>query len=265
MGCYASKHERLTRMPALDVHQVKALTDNYAVIVHDAATGTTASIDAPDAAVVAKACADRGWTLTHILVTHHHWDHTAGIADLKQQFGAMAIGPAGESHKIAGLDHLVREGDTVEVGGARYSVIETPGHTLGHIAFIERANGLAFVGDTLFAMGCGRVIEGDYAMMWGSLRKIMALPPDTMVFCGHNYDAANAQFAVTIDPGNAALKARAQRAIAGETSVPMRLSDELATNPFLRADTPEVRAAVGLPDAPAWKVFGEIRDRKNRS
>jgi hydroxyacylglutathione hydrolase len=163
------------------------------------------------------------------------------------------------------VDREIVDGDTVEVGGARYSVIETPGHTLGHIAFIERANGLAFVGDTLFAMGCGRVIEGDYAMMWGSLRKIMALPPDTMVFCGHNYDAANAQFAVTIDPGNAALKARAQRAIAGETSVPMRLSDELATNPFLRADTPEIRAAVGLPDAAAWKVFGEIRDRKNRS
>ncbi|MBX9926664.1 MAG: hydroxyacylglutathione hydrolase [Hyphomicrobiaceae bacterium] len=252
-------------MPTLDVHQATALSDNYSVVVHDPATKATACIDAPDAAVVAKTCADRGWTLTHILVTHHHWDHTGGIADLKRQYGATVVGPAAESHKIAGLDRLVRQGDTIDVGTARFDVMETPGHTLGHISFVERANGLAFVGDTLFAMGCGRVIEGDYAMMWGSLQKIMALPGDTMIFCGHDYDAANAQFAVSIEPGNAALQLRAKQAAAGVKGVPMRLADELATNPFLRADSAAVRAAVGIPSGPAWKVFGEIRDRKNRS
>ncbi len=252
-------------MPTLDVHQATALTDNYSVVLHDPATKATACIDAPDAAVVARTCAERGWTLSHILITHHHWDHTAGIADLKREFGATVIGPAAESHKIAGLDLMVREGETVEVGSARFAVLETPGHTLGHISFIERANELAFVGDTLFAMGCGRVIEGDYPMMWASLQKIMTLPGDTMIFCGHDYDAANAQFAVSIEPGNTALRERASRAAAGAKGVPMRLADELATNPFLRADSATVRAAVGIPDGPAWKVFGEIRDRKNRS
>lgn len=252
-------------MPTLEVHQTRSLTDNYTVLVHDPATKSTACIDAADAAVITSACAERGWKLTHVLITHHHWDHTQGIADLKARHGATVIGPAAESHKIAGLDRLVREGDTVEVGTARFSVIETPGHTLGHVSFIERANGLAFVGDTLFAMGCGRVIEGDYAMMWGSLKKLMTLPPDTMIFCGHDYDASNGQFAMTIEPGNETLKERARRAMAGEKGVPMRLSDELATNPFLRADQPEVRAELGMPDGPAWKVFGEIRERKNRS
>lgn len=256
-------------MPALDVHQVKALTDNYAVIVHDAATGTTASIDAPDAAVVAKACADRGWTLTHILVTHHHWDHTAGIADLKQQFGAMAIGPAGESHKIAGLDHLVREGDTVEVGGARYSVIETPGHTLGHIAFIERANGLAFVGDTLFAMGCGRVLEGSNEMMWNSLQKLAALPGQTQIYCGHEYTLANAQFGLTIEPDNAALRQRAQDVMAlrgeGKPALPTRIDWELETNVFLRPHIAAIRNRLNMRAAADWRVFGEIRERKNRA
>lgn len=252
-------------MPTLEVHQTRSLTDNYTVLVHDPETKSTACIDAADAAVITSACAERGWKLTHVLITHHHWDHTQGIADLKARHGATVIGPAAESHKIAGLDRLVREGDTVDVGTARFSVIETPGHTLGHVSFIERANGLAFVGDTLFAMGCGRVIEGDYPMMWGSLKKLMALPPDTMIFCGHDYDASNGQFAMTIEPGNEALKERARRAMAGEKGVPMRLSDELATNPFLRADQPEVRAALRMPDGPAWKVFGEIRERKNRS
>jgi hydroxyacylglutathione hydrolase len=244
---------------------MKALTDNYCVLVHEPSSGSTISIDAPDAAVIARAATERGWKLTHVLVTHHHWDHTAGLADLRREFGAQIIGPAGESHKIPALDTLVRGGETVEIGTARFEVLETPGHTLGHVSFVERRNGLAFVGDTLFAMGCGRVIEGDYAMMWNSLQKLTALPPETLIFCGHDYDAGNARFALTIEPGNTALQARAKSAIDGHAGVPMRLSDELATNPFLRADLPEVRRAVGLATGPAWKVFGEIRDRKNRS
>jgi hydroxyacylglutathione hydrolase len=252
-------------MPTLDVHQMPALTDNYCVLVHDAASGSTVAIDAPDASVISRGCAERGWTLTHVLVTHHHWDHTAGIADLKRDHGVTVIGPGAESHKIAGLDQAVAEGDQIAIGSARFDVLATPGHTIGHIAFIERQNGLAFVGDTLFAMGCGRVVEGDYPMMWFSLQKLANLPPDTMIFCGHDYDAGNARFALTIEPGNPALQARAQRAIGGERGVPMRLADELATNPFLRADSPAIRQAVGMPTEPAWKVFGEVRDRKNRS
>lgn len=252
-------------MPSLEIHQTKVLSDNYLVLVHDPATRHTACIDAADANAILNAATDRGWTLTHALITHHHWDHTQGLGDLKRQLSITAVGPAAESHKIAGLDIPVREGDRVPFGSATLEVIETPGHTLGHIAYIERTNGLAFVGDTLFAMGCGRVIEGDYPMMWKSLQKLTALAPETMIFCGHDYDAANARFALTIDPDNVALQARARAAIAGTPGVPMRLSDELATNPFLRADTAGIRRAVGMEKEPAWKVFGEIRDRKNRS
>lgn len=252
-------------MPTLDVHQTKALTDNYCVLIHDPASKVTVSIDAPDAAVIARAAGDRGWTLTHVLVTHHHWDHTQGLEDLKRQFAVEVVGPAGESHKIPALDKLVREGDRIAIGAATFDVLETPGHTLGHISFVERANGLAFVGDTLFAMGCGRVVEGDYPMMWASLQKIAALPSETLIFCGHDYDAANARFAIGIEPENVALQQRAKTAIAGTPTVPMRLADELATNPFLRADTAPVRKSVGMESGPAWKVFGEIRERKNRS
>lgn len=252
-------------MPTLEIHQTKALTDNYCVLVHDPLSKSTIAIDAPDAAVVARVADERGWHLSHVLVTHHHWDHTQGLADLKARFGVKIIGPAGEAHKIAALDEHVREGDRIAIGSASFDVLETPGHTLGHVTYVEAANRLAFVGDTLFAMGCGRVVEGDYPMMWASLQKIAELPPDTLVFCGHDYDAANARFAISIDPDNEALQRRAAVAIAGTSSMPMRLGDELETNPFLRADTDGVRRAVGLPSGPAWKVFGEVRDRKNRS
>ena len=239
--------------------------DNYCVLVHEAATGVTVSIDAPDAKLIAHQLALKGWTLTHLLITHHHGDHTAGIAALKHDRGCAVIGPANEAHKIVGLDRTVREGDAVAIGGMTFAVIETPGHTLGHIAYHDRQHKLAFVGDTLFAMGCGRVLEGDYPMMWASLKKIAALPPDTELYCGHNYTAANARFALTIEPGNAVLQQRARQAQNGSSFVPMLLADELATNPFLRADTASLRLAVGMPNEPAWRVFGEVRDRKNAS
>jgi hydroxyacylglutathione hydrolase len=252
-------------MPNLDVHQTVAMTDNYCVLVHDPGSGATVAVDAPDATVISRAAAERGWRLSHVLVTHHHWDHTGGIADLQRMHGVEVVGPASEAHRIAGLTRLVREGDEVTIGSMTFSVLETPGHTLGHVAYVERGNGLAFVGDTLFALGCGRVTEGDYPMMWASLQKIAALPPTTTVFCGHNYTASNARFALSIDPDNAALQARAKAAFGGDPGVPMRLADEVATNPFLRANAPEIRRAVGMTDEPAWKVFGEIRERKNRS
>ena len=251
-------------MSELQIHQFIAGTDNYCVLIHDPETRTTISIDASDAAVISRALAAKGWTLTHLLITHHHGDHTAGNLELKRQTGCEIIGPAAESHKIPGLDRTVREGDIVVIGRHGFEVIETPGHTLGHIAYHAKDAGVAFVGDTLFTLGCGRVLEGDYPMMWASLRKIAALPGDTMIYSGHNYTAANARFALTIEPGNAALQERARAASTGAALVPSRLSDELATNPFLRADDPGIRRALGMPDGPAWKVLGEIRERKNR-
>lgn len=250
-------------MSELEIHQFGARQDNYGVLVHDPVSGETASIDAPDAAEVSKQLALKGWRLTHIFITHHHGDHTAGNMSLKAETGCTITGPAAEADKIPGIDVLVREGDHVMLGRHAFEVIETPGHTLGHISYFARGAGVAFVGDTLFAMGCGRVIEGDYPMMWASLCKIAALPPETMIYCGHNYTAANARFSLTIEPGNLALKQRAALAQRGEALVPMLLADELATNAFLRADGAVIRRHLGMEQVPAWQVFGAIRDLKN--
>jgi hydroxyacylglutathione hydrolase len=252
-------------MSTLAIHQFIAGQDNYCVLLHDAVAKTTISIDAPNAPLIERELATKGWLLTHILVTHHHGDHTVGIVDLKSKYGCQVVGPALESHRIPGLDRVVREGDTVTVGQSIFSVLETPGHTLGHISYFEKEAGLAFVGDTLFTLGCGRVLEGDYPMMWTSLKKIAQLPPSTLIYSGHEYTAANARFALQIEPDNASLQNRALMAETGAGMVPTRLSEELETNPFLRADEPAVRRHLGLMDVPAWKVFGEIRDRKNRS
>ncbi len=252
-------------MANLEIHQFVARQDNYCVLVHDADTGVTVSIDAPDGELICRELAVKGWVLTHLLITHHHGDHTAGIARLKADFQCQVVGPAAESHLIVGLDRTVREGDEVVAGGMTFSVIETPGHTLGHVTYYDQHHHMAFVGDTLFAMGCGRVIEGDYPMMWGSLSKIAAMPDNTILYCGHNYTAANARFAVTIEPDNIALQKRAALAQAGDALVPMTLGDERATNPFLRADHDTVRQQLHLTDVAAWKVFGDIRDRKNQA
>jgi len=252
-------------MSHLQIHQFIAGQDNYCVLLHDPDTGITVSIDAPDAATIRRELDAKGWKLTHLLITHHHGDHTAGNLDLKRAYGCEIVGPAAESHKIPGLDRSLREGDEVAIGRHTFSVLETPGHTLGHIAYVERDAKLAFVGDTLFTMGCGRVVEGDYPMMWKSLQKLAALPEDTMIYCGHNYTAASARFALGIEPDNQALQQRAKTAAGGEGLVPSRLGDELATNPFLRADNASIRHSLGLTGVPAWKVFGEIRDSKNRA
>ena len=251
-------------MSQQQIHQFIAGQDNYCVLIHDPVAKTTLSIDAPDAALISRELAAKGWTLTDILVTHHHGDHTAGNVALKQATGCRIVGPAAESHKIPALDATLREGDTVTVGRSAYAVIETPGHTLGHIAYHDPVAKAAFVGDTLFAVGCGRVIEGDYPMMWASLSKLAELPEDTMIYCGHEYTAANIRFALTIEPGNIALQQRAREAAGRGQMVPTLLREELATNPYLRADTAPIRRLLGLDGVPAWKVFGEIRERKNR-
>jgi hydroxyacylglutathione hydrolase len=244
------------------------LKDNFGVLLHDPGTGATAAIDAPEARPVEAALKAAGWRLTDILVTHHHHDHTGGIEELKARHRCRVVAPDAEADGIPEVDETVREGDRVTVGALQARVIETPGHTAGHISYVFPADQLAFVGDTLFSIGCGRVIEGTAEMLWQSLLKLRALPDDTRVYCGHEYTAANIRFAKTIEPGNAALLAReaevARLAAARQPTVPSRMGEEKAANPFLRADRPEVAAAVGLAGSPAWQVFAEIRERKNR-
>jgi hydroxyacylglutathione hydrolase len=244
------------------------MKDNFGALVHDPATGATAAIDAPEAAPVEAALVATGWKLTDILVTHHHGDHTAGIAELKARHHCRVVAPRGEAAKIPAVDVTVGEGDRVEVGSLAAEVIETPGHTLGQINYHFPADKLLFAGDTLFSIGCGRVIEGTPELMWTSLLKLRALPDDTALYCGHEYTDANVRFAQTIEPGNAALAARAaevKRQLAkGEPTIPSRLGDEKRANVFLRADDPQVAAAVGLAGKPAAQVFAEVRERKNR-
>ncbi len=253
-------------MPA-ETHLFKCLSDNYGVLLHDPDSGATASIDAPEAAPVEAALKATGWKLTDILVTHHHHDHIGGIAALKQKYKCRVVAPAKEAAKIPGVDETVREGDKVKVGKLAANVIETPGHTLGHIAYWFHEDKLAFVGDTLFSIGCGRVIEGDAEMMWASLKKLRDLPNDTEIYCGHEYTAANIKFARTVEPNNKALAERdaeAKREIErGLPTIPVTIGEEKQANPFLRADVPEVAAGIGMAGKPAAQVFAEIRARKN--
>jgi hydroxyacylglutathione hydrolase len=256
-------------MAKLEIHQFMCLSDNYGVLVHDAEKGATAAIDAPEPGAVRQALKAKGWRLTHILVTHHHADHTAGIEPLKAETKCTVIGPKAEAGKIKGLDRTVAEGDAFDFGGVRVEVLDTPGHTAGHISYVVRSENVGFVGDTLFAIGCGRVIEGTAQMMWDSLRKIAALPPTMQLYCGHEYTLANARFALTIEPENEALQARAKEVeklrAEGKFTLPTRVDTELATNPFLRPQSPAIRKRLGMEKAPDWQVFAEIRERKNRS
>ncbi|MEZ5871272.1 MAG: hydroxyacylglutathione hydrolase [Nitratireductor sp.] len=250
----------------IEIHQFPCLSDNYGVLLHHTNTGHTISIDAPDAGAVLAALDETGWKLTHVLVTHHHADHVQGLAELKQKTGCKAIGPANPA--IAGLDMTVGDGDTVELAGEKIAVIATPGHTLDMINYHFPDAGLVFAGDTLFAMGCGRVFEGTPEMMWNSLTRLMKLPADTQVYCGHEYTLANARFAIGIDGTNAALQARLSEVEAArarnEPTIPTTLALELETNPFLRAADPAIRANLGMQDASDAEVFTEIRERKNR-
>ena len=254
-------------MPA-EIYLFPCLTDNFGVLIHDPTSGATASIDAPEAKPVEAALQKTGWRLTDILVTHHHADHTAGIGELKARHKCRVTAPRGEAQRIAGVDEKVGEGDTVRVGDLEARVIDTPGHTAGHISFFFAADKLAFVGDTLFSIGCGRVIEGTPQMMWNSLLELRGLPDDTRFYCGHEYTKANIRFAKTIEPNNKALAARAAEVdkllAAGKPTIPATIGAEKAANPFLRADNAEVAKSLGLAGAPPWKVFAEIRERKNR-
>jgi hydroxyacylglutathione hydrolase len=254
-------------MGALQIYQFPCLSDNFGVLIHDPEGRVTASIDAPEADKVSAALAEKGWKLTHILTTHHHADHTGGNARLKAETGCRIIGPRNEAAKIPGIDEEVGEGDTIQFGAHRVQVLDTPGHTAGQVNYFIPSAKAAFCGDTLFAMGCGRMFEGTAPQMWASLRKLRDLPPETRVYCGHEYTQNNARFALTVEPGNAALKQRAlqvdEMRSRGAATIPSTIAEERATNPFFRADEPAMAAGVGLAGADPVVVFAEIRRRKD--
>ncbi len=253
---------------ALEIVTVPCLADNYAYLAHDAATGATAVVDVPDAAPILNALRERGWRASHILITHHHNDHIDGVRALAGATGARVIGAAADAHRLPPLDETVVDGDTIRIGMDQGEVIEVSGHTVGHIAFHFPASKVVFTADSLMALGCGRLFEGTAAQMWDSLSRLAALPPDTLVCSGHEYTASNARFALAIEPGNSALISRSEAVTEarkkGEPTVPSTLAEELATNPFLRAGLPEVKAALGMAGASDAEVFAEIRSRKDR-
>ena len=252
-------------MSQIDIVQFECLSDNYGYLVHDRQSGETAAIDTPEATPILATLEAQGWTLTHIWNTHHHFDHAGHNLELKEKTGCTIIGPAGEADKIPGLDRAVDDGDVVRLGAHEAKVLNVGGHTLGHIAY--HMDGHAFVGDSLFALGCGRVFEGTMAQMWASLEKLNALPDGTKIYCAHEYTSANAAFAVTIDPNNEALKTRIGDIAAlradNKPTVPTEIALERATNPFLRATDPAVQAHLGMSGAAVVDVFAEIRRRKD--
>ncbi|SDB25952.1 hydroxyacylglutathione hydrolase [Bauldia litoralis] len=248
----------------LKIEQFPCRSDNFGVLIHDTEANVTASIDAPEFQPIVDRLADLGWDLDEILVTHHHEDHVEANLTLKTAYDCKIVGPAG---KIPGVDRTVKDGDTFTFGTFEVQVIATPGHTLDHISYYLPAAKVAFVADTLFALGCGRVFEGTPEMMWESLAKLAALPDDTTIYCGHEYTQANAKFALTIEPENTELVARAaeidQLRAEGKPTLPTTIAREKATNPFLRVGSPAIRKTLGLEGASQAEVFAEVRKRKD--
>jgi hydroxyacylglutathione hydrolase len=251
----------------LEIVTVPCLSDNYAYLLRDEATGLVGLVDAPEAAPIAAALDARGWALDLILITHHHSDHIQGVAALRSRFGARVAGAAADRHRLPELDVALAEGDTVAVGESVAEVMEVPGHTVGHIAYYFRAAGALFSADSLMVMGCGRLFEGTPDQMWASLAAMAALPDETLVYSGHEYAQSNLRFALSVDAGNPALQDRATAIAAargrGEPTVPARLDLERATNPFLRSGVADFKAATGLSGLPDAQVFAEIRRRKD--
>lgn len=252
---------------ALELVTIPCLADNYAFLVHDAASGETALIDAPEAAPVLTELDKRGWRLSQVWLTHHHWDHIDGLAGILEQHSAKVIGATADAHRLPPLDQQVGDGDSFEFGGETVEVIDVSGHTVGHIALHMPQSALLFTADSLMALGCGRLFEGTPAQMWASLSKLAPLPPETTVCSGHEYTQSNAKFAVTIEPDNPDLLTRvadiAHARAAGTPTVPSTLALELATNPFLRAAEPGIAANLGMTGADPAAVFAEIRSRKD--
>ena len=247
---------------------VPCLSDNFAYLLHDAESGATALIDAPEAAPIMAALQAEGWKLSHLFLTHHHDDHVQGVAELRDNYEVELIGAEADAHRLPELDTAVQPGDVIDFAGRSVQVIDAPGHTVGHVAFYMPQEAMLFSGDALFALGCGRLFEGTPAQAWETLTRFAALPGDTKVYFGHEYTLANAEFSLDIEPGNALLRQRMRGVIAtlraGGLTTPTTIDDEKATNVFMRADSPEVQATVGKQGAPLVEVFTEVRERKNR-
>tara|TARA_Y100000766_G_scaffold269402_1_gene266354 strand:- start:2241 stop:3113 length:873 start_codon:yes stop_codon:yes gene_type:complete len=255
------------RSMALQVHQFPCRSDNYGFLAHDPDAGVTACIDTPDAGATNAGLKEKGWRLTHILNTHHHGDHTGANLELKERWGCTIVGAANDAERIPGIEVKVSDGDLYEFGSLQAKVFEVPGHTTGHIAYYFESECIAFVGDTLFALGCGRLFEGTPEMMWTSLQKLMALPDETVVYCGHEYTQANAQFALSVEPGNESLVARSKEIddlrAQGLPTVPTTIGLERATNPFVRPMSENLQSTIGLNGADLVAVFAETRNRKD--
>ena len=251
----------------LEIVTIPCLTDNYAYLLRDAETGQVALVDAPQDAPIRAALDDLGWSLDQILITHHHSDHIDGVESLRRAFKCSVTGAKADRHRLPKMDVELAEGDIFKVGSTQGQVFEVYGHTIGHIAFFFPAAKALFSADSLMTMGCGRLVEGTAPQMWDSLCKLAALPGDTIVHTGHEYTATNTRFALTVDPDNAALHSRATTVTAmraaGLATVPSLLSEELATNPFLRAVVPEVKSHIGMPGASDVEAFAELRKRKD--
>ncbi|GHC11869.1 hydroxyacylglutathione hydrolase [Gemmobacter nanjingensis] len=252
----------------LQLVTVPCLADNYAFLLHDSVTGQTALVDAPDAEPILTALRQHGWGLDDILLTHHHWDHIDGTAALVAATGARVTGAAADAHRLPPLDRSVSPGDRITICGETVDVIDVPGHTVGHVAFHFPDSRMAFTGDSLMALGCGRLFEGTPAQMWDSLTRLAALPTDTLICSGHEYTTSNGRFALSLEDVPPALILRmegVERArAASQPTVPSTLAEELATNPFLRARDPAMKAALGMTDAQDAAVFAEIRARKDK-
>ncbi|MEM9708213.1 MAG: hydroxyacylglutathione hydrolase [Pseudomonadota bacterium] len=251
-----------------DLVTIPCLSDNYAFLLHHAGSGRTALVDAPEARPVEEALTSRGWGLDEIWITHHHNDHIGAVDALRARYGAAVIGAAADAHRLPALDRAVAPGEVFDFAGGAVRVIGVDGHTMGHVAFHVPDAQAVFTGDSLMALGCGRLFEGSPIEMWASLSRLADLPGDTHVCSGHEYTATNARFALTIEPDNPNLKTRAEAVFAAaearQPTVPSRLDEERATNPFLRAHLPEVKAALTLDGQDDAKVFAEIRARKDR-
>ena len=252
----------------LELVTVPCLSDNYAFLLHETGTGETALVDAPEAAPILAALRDRGWRLSEIWITHHHADHIQAVDELRAATGAKVLGNEADAKRLPALDRAVRAGESFDFAGHDVHVIDVSGHTVGHVAFHVPDARAAFTADSLMALGCGRLFEGTAPQMWESLQRLVALPPDTLICSGHEYTQSNARFALTIEPGNAALISRAQdideARRTGRPTVPSTLATETLTNPFLRAGLPEVQETLGLSGYAASEVFAEIRSRKDR-
>ena len=252
---------------SLEIAQIPVLNDNYLFLIHDPASGETAIVDPAVEEDTVAALEGRGWTPTYIFNTHHHWDHVGANLALKERYGLKIYGPAAEQERIPGIDVAVGEGDKVYLGNIAADVIFVPGHTSGHIAYHFADDKALFCGDTLFAMGCGRLFEGTAEEMWSSLSKFMALPDETSVHCAHEYTLANGKFALSIDPANEALKSRMvdveRMRKQGKPTVPTMMGLEKATNPFLRPMDESIQETVGMYGAPIPAVFAEVRKRKD--